>query len=366
MKSFYEWKTIHNNGDIIALSYDREGILWLKVKSIIRKNILQDFLIYSKIRLHSTTLQAQFEELFQLLLQDIEASHKLLDNFITNENIKQFASLDIDRLISELYKLKSFNWGGDYNNSLDKYLVSHYVKAIKSYDILLSKFEKEISKVVQDYVLNSWYNHWSSILIEHLFKSHSNVLATVGQIKNVDFFINDIPFDLKVTYFPNEFMKQKQKEKGLPTEITYLKQKAKEADICYDKKSKEEGIYYEITEKLKDKNCRFCNEILRTIQNQRMEILSDSLNNPHTLIKWLYENQGEMRFGSENRLFLILVDKTDFNNSWKLKRNIELLRPSINEYLDKFSSKNIDNLKVTFNYKEKNYQALADIIFIIK
>lgn len=360
--SFYKWKNIHSNGDIIAFSHDREGILWLKIKSIIRKGILQHFLEESKIHLRSTTLQAQFEELFLFLQQDIEASHCLLNDFITKENIKLFSSLDIDKLISELYKLKSFHWGGGYNNSLDKYLVSQYVKAINSYDILLSKFETEINLTVQ----NSWYNHWSSLLIEHLFKSHPSVQATIGQIKNVDFFIHDIPFDLKVTYFPSKFMEQKRKEKGFPAELTYLKQKAKEVKLCYDKKGKKEDIYYEITEKLKDKNCPSCDEILDTIQKQRMEILYESIQNPYTLIKWLYENQGEMRFGSENRLFLVLIDKSDFNKSWKLKRNIEILMPSIQDYLDTFKSKNIENLKVTFNYKEKEYQAIADIIFIIK
>jgi hypothetical protein len=39
-----------------------------------------------------------------------------------------------------------------------------------------------------------------------------------------------------------------------------------------------------------------------------------------------------MRFGAENRLFLVLVDTGNFTDSWKLKRNIDLLRPSINNY----------------------------------
>nr|WP_305069698.1 hypothetical protein [Flavobacterium covae] len=76
---------------------------------------------------------------------------------------------------------------------MDKYLIKRYVKIQNpSYENLLSKFETEINAAVQGYVLNSWYNHWSSILIEHIFKSHTEVLPTVGQIKSVDFFINHI------------------------------------------------------------------------------------------------------------------------------------------------------------------------------
>jgi hypothetical protein len=276
--------------------------------------------------------------------------------------------LDTTQLVSELYKLKNFDWGGDYQNSLDKYLVSRYVKVHTSFDTLITKFDTEINAAVQGYVLNSWYNHWSSILIEHIFKSHDAVLPTVGQIKSVDFFIKDIPFDLKVTYLPAEFIKDKRKEKGFPVELTYLKKKAEEFKISYDKKAKPNDIYYEIVEKMKDRNDKYCNEVLETLKNEKLEILHEVQANPKILATWLYENQGEMRFGSENRLFLVLVDTEDFNNSWKLKRNLDLLKPTVLNYLDNFEDKKTEDLKITFEYKGKSniFTALADIIFIIK
>jgi len=66
-----------------------------------------------------------------------------------------------------------------------------------------------------------------------------------------------------------------------------------------------------------------------------------------------------MRFGSENRLFLVLVDTNDFNNSWKLKRNLTLLKPTILTYLDQFKNKKITDLKVTFDYKGKSQKFTA-------
>jgi len=251
---------------------------------------------------------------------------------------------------------------------LDKYLVSRYVKTLKSYSTLVSKFETEINVAVQGYVLNSWYNHWSSILIEHIFKSHPIVLPTVGQIKGVDFFINNIPFDLKVTYLPAEYIKCKRKEKGFPVELTFLKNKAKEAGISFDKKAKNTDILYEIIEKMKDKNDDFCNATLALLKGQKLEILKEAQENPKFLAKWLYENQGEMRFGAENRLFLILVDTEDFNHSWKLKRNLELLKPVIQQYLDIFPNKKVNDLQVYFSYKGKlqTFTALTDVIFVVK
>lgn len=242
------------------------------------------------------------------------------------------------------------------------------MKVHKSYDTLISKFETEINVAVQGYVLNSWYNHWSSILIEHIFKSHPLVLPTVGQIKSVDFFINNIPFDLKVTYLPAEYIKFKRKEKGLPVELTFLKSKAAEAKISFDRKAKDADIYYEIVEKMKEKNDDSCNLVLATLKNEKLQILKEVQNNPKILAKWLYENQGEMRFGSENRLFLVLVDTDDFNSSWKLKRNLDLLKPTILNYLVNFEKKKIDDLKISFTYKGKpqTFTALTDIIIVVK
>lgn len=90
-------------------------------------------------------------------------------NSSKTENQKQEHALDTRQLVSELDTLKNFDWGGDYQNSLDKYLVSRYLKVHKSFDTLISKLETEIKIAVQGYVLNSWYNHWSRILIEHIF-----------------------------------------------------------------------------------------------------------------------------------------------------------------------------------------------------
>lgn len=368
MKDFNYWKKLHESEQLDEFSSDNIGLLWLKTKSIVRKELIAEFVQQNKITLKETALGKQFVELFELLCESSENSHKILDTYIKEKNKIQVTELNTEQLVSELYKLKNFDWGGDYQNSLDKYLVSRYVKVHKSYDTLVSKFETEIHVAVQGYVLNSWYNHWSSIVIEHIFKSHPTVLPTVGQIKSVDFFINNVPFDLKVTYLPAEYIKFKRKEKGLPVELTFLKSKATEANITFDKKAKDADIFYEIVEKMKDKNDEFCNNVLTTLKNEKLQILKEVQDDPKILATWLYENQGEMRFGSENRLFLVLVDTDDFNNSWKLKRNLELLKPTIMNYLDNFKNKKIDDLKVSFGYKGKpqTFTALTDIIFVVK
>lgn len=368
MKDFNYWKKRYESEQLEEFNSDSVGLLWLKTKSINRKELISEFIEQNNLSLNETTLAKQFVELFSLLCRDIENSHQLLNSFIRAKSEEQVAQTDTKQLVSELYKLKNFDWGGDYRNSLDKYLISRYVKVLNSYDTLLSKFETEINPAVQGYVLNSWYNHWSSILIEFIFKSHSLVLPTVGQIKSVDFFVNSIPFDLKVTYLPAEYIKFKRKEKGLPVELTFLKTQATKANIPFDKKAKDSDIYHEITERMKDRNDEFCHSVLNQLRNEKLQILKDAQDNSKILATWLYENQGEMRFGSENRLFLVLVDSEDFNNSWKLKRNLDLLKPVITSYLDNFQNKTMEDLQINFQYtgKTQTFSSLADVIFVVK
>lgn len=368
MPDFNYWKRLFESDSLDEFNSAPNGLLWLKTKSIIRKELLQEFLNKNNIALTNTSLNSMFIELYEVLAEDVGRSHKILDSFIREKCIEQQEQIDTDSLVSELYKLKNFDWGGDYKNALDKYLVDRFIKVHQSYETLVSKFDTEINRAVQGYVLCSWYNHWSSILIEHIFKTHPAVLPTVGQVKKVDFFVNDIPFDLKVTYLPANFIESRRKIRGLKPELTELKQKAKSAGIIFSAHRKADDIYYEIVEKMKDRNTEFCNASLQQIKSVRLDILQEVIENPKMLAQNLYEEQGEMRFDSSNRLFLVLVDREDFDNSWKLKRNLDALRPGILSYLDTFSQKQIDDLRVSFTYKNRaqKYTALTDVLFVVK
>lgn len=372
MKKFDYWKKLYETKQLKDFNNDVLGLLWLKTKSIIRKELISEFIGQNNIKLKETASGKQFIELFKLFSKDAKKSHKLLNNYIIEKSKEQLADFNTEKVVSELFKLKHFEWG-DHQNDLNKLLVNRYVKVYKSYKELISKFQNEIHPLVQSYVLNSWYNHWSSIIIEHIFKSHKSVLPTVGQIKSVDFFINDIPFDLKVTYLPKEYIHEKRKEKGHPAELTFLKSKAKEAKVSFDNDANDSDIIYEITEKMKLKNNKVSKETLINLKKERIRILKDARANPKLLAKWLYENQGEPRFGSENRIFLILVDTNDFTNSWKLKRDLKLLRPTINKYLNnfkyKFKTKSAQKLLVKYHFpkdSKNKYSSLADVFFVVK
>ncbi len=220
---------------------------------------------------------------------------------------------------------------------------------------------------MRSYVLSSWFNHWTSILIEDIFKDHRKVTPTVGLIKKVDFFIGSIPFDLKVTHFPDGFMQIKRKELGLSTELQELKHFAYEKGIKYDKNQKDKVIFIELITRFQESVDAGTKKFWKQFSATRKRIVKDTISKPDILIRWLYEEQGERRFDAANRLFLILIDENSLEESWKMKRNVNLLKNRINRYLNNFGSKNTKRLKTAFTWKDgKRYCPLSDAVFITK
>ena len=141
-------------------------------------------------------------------------------------------------------------------------------------------------------------------------------------------------------------MDEKIKAKLGKKELTWLKQKAKELGITADNTLTETQQIYTLSEKLSEIGNT---EILQELSNKRKEVINESQANTIELMTWLYANQGEMRFGAENRLFVILADSTDISQSWKMKRAFSLIEPKIKDYLNNFNS---DILKtINFSFK---------------
>lgn len=364
MQNFEYWKKAFDIQNMFQFNNDESGIAWLKIKSIIRKEIIEDFKSFTLLNLTSTKINDYFKEIFDLYISN-ELTLEKIDEFLVSYNKKEIDKISkiFSEIESELYKLAEFHWGGDANNSLDKQIVK-YVKDYYKYDEINNKIDNEISDSTKNYTLNSWYNHWTTILTEHLFKSNEKIISAVGKIKSVDFFIENVPIDLKITSFPKEFLKKKRKDYGYDVEITALKKIAKKLNIIFSKDTNEDVLKYQLINQIKDRNETETLNELDNIINQNKQIIDDTENNPKELITWLYEQQGEMRFGSENRLFLLLIDRENFTESWKLKRNFTLQKQKIDEYLENITKEKLLHNKIDFYFKGKQYDSFADIIFI--
>lgn len=361
MTNYEKWDHEFRTNNLFAFNNNDKALLYLKVRAICRKTLITQFLKENNLTLKSTKVKEQFPELYALF-EDKPELIPQLDCFLRNRNNEWYKEMgvDEDKVRTALHKINAYEWGGDHNNSLDQYLVRRYVKVISDYDTLQKK-ATEIQANAWNFVQTSWYNNWTSYLIESIFKKHERVLSAIGEIKSVDFFIDKYPIDLKVTYFPNEFMEKKLKDKIGNKELAWLKKEAKKVNISPDKGLSDAEQLTFLKEELENHGH---SNIIDALTKHKQKIIDEACKHPEELMKWLYENQSARLFGAENRLFLVLVDTKDMKQSWKMKRAFTLIKPTVKRYLDSF---NDDSLKeITFKFNQKKYTSLSDIIFIIK
>lgn len=361
MTNYEKWDHEFRTNNLFAFNNNDKALLYLKVRAICRKTLITQFLKENNLTLKSKKVKEQFPELYALLENKPELKPQL-DCFLRNRNNEWYKEMgvDEDKVRTALRKINAYEWGGDHNNSLDQYLVRRYVKVISDYDTLQKK-ANEIQANAWNFVQTSWYNNWTSYLIESIFKKHERVLSAIGEIKSVDFFIDKYPIDLKVTYFPNEFMEKKLKEKIGNKELAWLKKEAKKVNISPDKNLSDAEQLTFLKEELENHGH---SNIIKVLTKHKQKIIDKACKHPKELMEWLYENQSARLFGAENRLFLVLVDTKDMKQSWKMKRAFTLIEPTVNDYLKSFNAHSLKKINFTFN--QKNYTSLSNIIFIIK
>lgn len=361
MTNFEKWDRAFRAQDLYTFNDNENALLYLKVRAVCRSKQIKQFVERNNIVLQSKIINEQFAELFSIMENCPDGMAKL-DTFLHDKNNEWYHNLgvDEDKLKSGLRQIVNYEWGGDQENSLDQYLVRRYIKKISDYDVLKSKAE-EIAANTWRFVQTSWYNNWTSYLIESIFKKHHRVLSAVGEIKSVDFFIDNCPIDLKVTYFPSAFMQSKLKNILGNHELTWLKHQAKSLGIKPDDNLSDTNQYNFLKEELENNGH---SKVVHHLNAVRKQVVEEAFQNPLPLMKWLYENQSQRLFGAENRLFVILVDSINMSQSWKMKRAFSLIEPQVNDYLNHFNSHSMK--KIEFTYNKKEYKSLADTIFIIK
>lgn len=361
--NFAELDACFRDDDFPSIENDNRGIRYLKLRSMSRRETMEEFCDIHNIDISNLQSKQYFPYLFNL----VEINNDIIDAFINHKyrEERQIRIANEDYLVDQLSRLQNFDWGGSYGNSLEKNIVDNYVKKIQSYEIIYQEIEGSLLSSLRGYTLNSWYNHWTSILIEDLFKDHPNVLPTVGLVKKIDFFINNIPFDLKVTYFPEQLLAEKLKAKDFGNELTRLKQICRRLQIFIPEDLSDKELKLHLYTKVSEDHRNEARELIANLKLLKSEIIAEAEANPTELKKWLYENQGEARFDASNRFFLVLTDESDITNSWKLKRNIGFLRQKINEHLDAITL-DLDRLNTEFYWKktQQTFNCKSDILFI--
>jgi len=226
---------------------------------------------------------------------------KIVDRFIKQKYEERIQNrkklISDDELKKELLKVETFSWGV-IQGQLAQKIQTEYVRKIVRYDELLNRVKTGLHDDITNYVVCTWFNHWTTVLIEEHISMHERVIPTIKNIKGIDIFFDGQPFDLKVTYLPRDYDHRKAIEK------------------------------------------------------------------PLDLAVWMYENQGIQKFGADNRLFVVLLDRDNPERSWELKRNFDLVFQRIDEFFDKESVSEQD--EILFSFRKRVYTAITKILIISK
>ncbi len=308
-------------------------------------------------------------------INDVFLDKKITENDIASFIKSEFmpkTNKEIKEIEAELNKMQNFDWGGSMGNSLEKNIVNNYIKKMYKYEDIQDALNGSILNSVHGYTMNSWYNHWSSIMIEEIFNAHNDVLPTIDLVEKIDFFINGTPYDLKVTYFPEELMKEKMASDlllsfGSKSELTCTKRIAKEIDIAIPTDLKDRALLICLQTLLRESVNPEAQQFIVKINEIKQKVIQYYKKNPNELMIWLYENQGEMRFDAANRFFVVLMDTNNLFDSWKLKRNVDLLKNNINRKIDEIIKQKRNNL-IDFYWKKdgKTYTCISEVVFVSK
>jgi len=143
-----------------------------------------------------------------------------------------------------------------------------------------------------------------------------------------------------------------------------MKALSRNLGITFDKGSPDSFLLPDLWRKLDDHPHPSTNKLISELQEYRENILDNCIQSPEYLILWLYENQGVRRFDASNRLFLVLTDKSNFFESWKLKRAKPLICKKVKKYLDEADNRTW--LELNFDWKGDTYTTESEAIFIVK
>ena len=356
--NYLDCKRAFDADDFAALYEAPEGIRFLKIRSFSRREYLD--------QVRPLLPEAQRDLGTRLLPEAIFASgvtdariDDLIEGFYRMG--RQVRAADEPTLIGELTQVEDFDWGGIYQNNLEKAIVDRYVKRLKTLAEVNAAFTDEITPAVHAWLVASWYNHWTSIIIQDVFFDHPVVIPAVGSVKKVDFFVRNRPYDLKVTYLPEDWVKECRDASGLNSEVSVLRAEARRLGYVIPRDLNGSQLLRYLWRTV-DEDPSSDDLIVDSLREYRVRLVADASANPLPLVKWLYENQGQRRFDASHRFFLVLVNTKDFFGSWKLKRQHNHLKSEIGSYLDPPTSGS--GFAVDFEWEGNAYSTRADCLVI--
>ncbi len=202
---------------------------------------------------------------------------------------------NIEKDLQDTLKLISSDWKMQ-DNKTDK--ETGFIYRVDSLEDCLKKIDE--TGVDKEYALHRWYNYMTSIQSEYIFCEFGAVHEKNKYSHDVDIYINNVPFDVKLTVYPAKLSSR-------PYDLTTRKGK-------------------------------------------------------NEMIKWYYENQSqEARKQLINRLYVV-CDGKDSEENMKMKSDFDLMRKAVSEYMDGVKAKGFHQ-QVIPDGKDR-YLVKSDIILL--
>lgn len=205
-----------------------------------------------------------------------------------------------ESIVKELNRVDSHIWGM-VQGAVDAHIQANYVRKYFKFDDIINAIRGSLYNTIESYTLCTWYNHWSTVFLEDLICLNSNVVPIIKKVKGVDVIWNEQPVDIKVTNLPRQWFT--------------------------DGKT-----------------------------------IDDAMNDPVSVCEYLYRLQGAQRFGAENRLFIIIYNRKNPTESWKIKRDYQLVK----RLVENFFSQSLQLDPVHFSFNSAQHLAHAKVMFIVE
>lgn len=175
---------------------------------------------------------------------------------------------------------------------------TNFIYNAKTLDECLNLISR--NNVNRDYALHRWYNYYTSVQCEYLFCDYGAVHEKDIRNHDVDIYINNIPFDVKLTVYP----------KALSEKPFNIKQR----------------------------------------------------NGKNQMIQWFYAHQSQgKRKQMLNRLYVV-CDGNNPEENLRMKSNFELLRKYICSFMNYTKEYGFNQINITDN--QVKYTLYSDIIYI--
>lgn len=200
----------------------------------------------------------------------------------------------------EVAKVTAADWNV-VQGELDQHIQERYVRVEPRYDELVRAIDSRLVPEIRSYALTSFYNHYTTEAIEDLIALQPSVVPALKEIKGTDIFWLGQPCDVKTTFLPAAWTDQGRK-------------------------------------------------------------IDDVMEHPDELARWLYEHQGAERFGYEIRLFIIVADRKNPADSWKLKRDFDLIQKKFTDFFAETKAYR----PVSFRFHQRQYSTFYQMMFIVR